>query len=168
MKKRLLVLMMVLAIGTSGVFAAGSGKSFAIGAQTGWPLGGALTFKVEALPCVFAADYHVGTNGAHLGATADWWIANPTITGPWGYYYGVGVYAGVYFGSNADGDTFGVAAAPRALVGTNVVLLDDFLEIFLQVGWQPTFYFGSNSRNSSWFDFDPWCIPANLGFRFWF
>ena len=165
MKKRLLVLMMVLAIGTSGVFAAGSGKSFAVGAQWGYPFNeGALTFKVEQLPCVFAAyiggDIIGDTNVLSFGLSADWWIANPTITGPWGWYYGVGVYGGVTFGT----DLFGASIAPRALIGTNVVLLDDFLEFYLQGGWQPTINIGNLNRRI----FDPVSFFANFGFRFWF
>lgn len=165
MKKRLLVLMMVLAIGTSGVFAAGSGKSFAVGAQTGYPLGGALTFKVEQLPCVFAANFYSWDGKTDIGLTADWWIANYPITGPWGWYYGVGVFGGVEIYDVADNseDYFGAVFGPRVFIGTNVVLLDDFLEFFLQGGWGPTFCISNKG-------FAPdFARPiVELGFRFWF
>ena len=155
MKKLFAVLAILLAIGTTSVFA--KGKSLAIGAQAGFPLGGALTFKVPSAPCVFAFDFSANGDAFNLGLTADWWLANPKIEGTWGYYYGVGVYGGLW-GVGGNGV---FAVAPRALIGTNVFLLDNFLELYLQGGWEPTFVFGNG--------FDPHFATffGNFGFRFW-
>lgn len=159
MKKFFSVLAVLLVLGTTTAFAKGKGKSTGIGAQVGWPLGGALTFKVSAAPCVFAVDF-AGFDGAmNIGVTADWWIANPTITGPWCYYYGVGVYAGLGIG----GESFACTLGPRALIGTNVYLLDRFLEFYLQAGWEPTFTIANNGVGPNFASFF-----GNFGFRFWF
>lgn len=151
MKKFVLVIAALLVLGTTSAFAKGKGKSFAIGAQAGYPLGGAVTFKISSVPCVFAADF----GGGYIGATADWWMANPTISGSWKYYYGAGVYGGIGGGV--------IAVAPRLLVGTDVYVLDNFLEFYLQAAWEPTIYVGgANGINTAWVN-----IPVNAGFRFW-
>ena len=160
MKKLFAVLAILLAIGTTSAFAKGKGKSIAIGAQAGYPLGGALTFKVPSVPCIFALDFSANSDVFNLGVTADWWIANPKIDGTWGYYYGVGVYGGMY-GVGSDASV--IAVAPRALIGTNVFLLDNFFELYLQGGWQPTFAFYNSGMGTDFVNFF-----ANLGFRFWF
>lgn len=154
MKKLFSVLAVLFVLGTTTVFAKGS---TGIGAQAGWPLGGALTFKVSKLPCVFAADIGLGSV-THVGVTADWWIANPKISGAWGYYYGVGVYGGVGIG----GDNVTIGVGPRALIGTNVFIMDGFLEFYLQAAWQPTLWINSGA-GFGWLNF-----PVNAGFRFWF
>lgn len=162
MKKLIAVLAVLLAIGTTSVFAKGSSKSFAIGAQVGYPLGGALTFKVPSVPCVFALDFAGSSNSFGIGLTADWWAANPTISGTWGYYYGLGLYAGL----GVAGDFISVALGPRAVIGTNVFLIDRFLELYLQGGWQPTFYV--NTWENGGFGWNFTNFFGNLGFRFWF
>lgn len=159
MKKILGLFVILLTIGSTAVFAKGKGKSFAIGAQAGYPLGGAVTFKVQTVPCVFALDFSGNSDGMNLGLTADWWISNPTITGTWGYYYGLGLYAGLGLG----GESFGFAAAPRLLIGTNVFCFDNFLELYLQGGWEPTLYISDSGLGTDFLSFF-----ANLGFRFWF
>lgn len=150
MKKLFAVLAVLIALGTANVFA--KGAKIGLGAQGGYPLGGALTFKVPSVPCVFAVDF----GGGYIGATADWWMANPSISGSWGYFYGAGAYVGI-------GGSI-IAAAPRLLVGTNVFLLDGFLELYLQAAWEPTILIGGGNG----LDTNIVNIPANLGFRFWF
>lgn len=158
MKKLFAVFAILLAIGTTSVFAKGKSKSIAIGAQVGYPLGGALTFKVKTVPCIFALNFY-GDNNLAVGLTADWWMANPSISGTWGYYYGLGIYGGV----RVAGNDFNAAVAPRALIGTNVFLLDNFLEFYLQGGWEPTLWI-----KPSGFAFDFTHFFGQLGFRFWF
>ena len=157
MKKLFSVLAVLFVLGTSHAFSVG------IGAQGGYPLGGALTFKVDSLPCVFAVDGHFGNSGTGIGLTADWWFANPKIEGSWGYYYGLGVFGSMYFGDEWSNLNVG----PRVLIGTNVFLLDGFLELYLQAAYQPTFVIQLSGENGNagfdWFD-----IGAALGFRVWF
>lgn len=156
MKKLFSVLAVLLVLGTTSAFA--KGKVTGIGAQGGIPTGGALTFKVSSMPCVFAVNFSSSESNTWIGATADWWVANPTISGPWCYFYGVGLYGGVNVGSNVTQIQF----APRALIGTNVYLIDGFLELYLQGGWEPMI----TVSNGFYPNFGG--IFANAGFRFWF
>mgnify|MGYP004449646591 FL=1 len=159
MKKKILAVLAAFVIaGTTSVFA-----KTGIGAQAGYIAGenapgGALTFKVAKLPCVFAVDAMLGASTS-IGVTADWWIANPKISGTWGYYYGVGLAGALNVSENSGG--FGIGA--RALIGTNVFLLNNFLEFYAQAAWQPTIWLGDGGVAPHIF-----CIPVNIGFRFWF
>ena len=76
MKKLFSVLAVLFVLGTVNVFALG------IGAQAGYTVNGspsgAVTFKVDSLPCVFAVNADIG-DVTTVGITADWWIANPVI-----------------------------------------------------------------------------------------
>ena len=60
-----------------------------------------------------------------------------------------------------------LSVGPRALLGTNVFLLDKFLELYLQVAYQPTInIYLSGSNDKAYFD---WIgFNAALGFRVWF
>ena len=156
MKKLFTVLALLAVMGTAKIFA------FGIGAQGGYPLGGAVTFKADNLPCIFAVNAYLG-DVTGVGVTADWWIANPTIQGTWGYYYGVGVGGTMLFADNYSA----LSVGPRALIGTNVFALDKFLEFYVQAAYQPTFnmYLGGNDGKAffDWIGFN-----AALGFRVWF
>lgn len=157
-KKIIAVLAAFVIAGTTCAFA-----KTGVGAQAGFVAGenapgGALTFKLEQLPCVFAVDATIGSKMTSVGVTADWWIANPKIEGTWGYYYGVGLAGALTVGENTG--AFGVGA--RALIGTNIFLLDNFLEFYAQAAWQPTIWITDPV------DFRAFCIPVNVGFRFWF
>ncbi len=160
MKKLIAVLAVLLVLGTSSVFA------LAIGAQGGYTVGGsaggALTFKLDDVPCVFALDFG-SFNPLQIGLTADWWIKNPSISGPWGWYFGPGLGAAVFLGKNYTS----IGISGRVVIGTNVFLLDNFLELYLQGAWQPTFWIAA-SGNGGNAGFVWNCFPINLGFRFWF
>ncbi len=166
MKKRLLAVVAALFVaGASSAFA-----SAALGAQGGVVVGGgagngAITFKLSDVPCVFALDAVFGGSYLSVGLTADWWIANPKIDGTWGYYYGVGLAGAVDLASGENYSFAQVAVGPRAFVGTNVFILDGFLELYAQVAYQPMAYFGgsNSSVNFGWLSF-----PVNAGFRVWF
>lgn len=158
MKKLFSVLAVLVTLGTANVFA-----STGIGLQAGGTISnsgfggvGAVTFKVSSLPCVFAVTVPSFDPFA-IGLTADWWIANPKIQQNWGWFYGVGVAAAFYTG---DTSVFGLGF--RAVVGTNVFLLNKFLELYIDAAWQPMFFIG-NGFNAGLLNF-----PINAGFRFWF
>lgn len=165
MKKRLLAALAALFIaGTSSIFAVG------IGAQGGYTIGGgaggALTFKLDDFPAVFAVDAAFG-NYTSIGVTADWWIQNPELAsgsvGSWNYFYGVGLAGSVAMSE----DIFGLNLGVRAVLGTNVFLFDDFLEFYAQVAYQPTFGIALSgdygNAGFNWLGF-----PVNAGFRVWF
>ena len=155
MKKLLSVLAILAVMGTAKIFA------FGIGAQGGYPLGGALTFKADNLPCIFAVNAYLG-DVTGIGVTADWWINNPTIQGTWGYYYGVGIGGTMHFADNYSA----LSVGPRAVLGTNVFALDKFLEFYLQAAYQPTLNInlsgGDGKIGFNWIGFN-----AALGFRVW-
>lgn len=156
MNKKIIALLLVVALASTGAVFAKTGVGVQGGYNFGGGAGAALTFKLDSLPCVFALDLGLG-NGIAVGLTADWWIANPKIEGTWGWYYGVGLAGSVHIG-----DPLGLAVGARALVGTNVFLIDNFLELYLQAAWQPTLSILPNVG------FSLFSVPVNGGFRFWF
>jgi hypothetical protein len=136
-----------------------------IGAQAGYVgggAGGALTFKLDTAPWVFAVNVDRLVNPLSIGGTADMWLANKNFAGPFNYYYGWGVAAGL----NIYDSGLGLYAGARALAGINVFVLDKFLEFYLQAAWQP----GIDLRLGNNFAVEPVFVrfPVNLGFRFWF
>ena len=158
MKKLFSVLAVLFVLGTTSVFAKtglGLQGSLATGGSTS--AGGGVTFKLSNVPCVFAVAVP-SFNPLAVGLSADWWIANPVIEGTWHYYYGVGVAGTVFLADS--GSSIGIGG--RALVGTNVFLINNFLEFYLQGAWQPMFFI-SNGAAPHIVNF-----PFDLGFRFWF
>ena len=156
MKKLLSVLAVLFVMGTTSVFARtglGLQGSLATGGST--QAGGGVTFKLSNVPCVFAVALP-SFDPLVVGVSADWWIQNPTIQGTWGYYYGVGLAGALVVGDNSAASFGG-----RALIGTNVFIID-FLELYLQGAWQPMFTI-SNGAHPNLVNF-----PFDIGFRFWF
>lgn len=155
MKKLFSVLAVLAVMGTANLFAIG------IGAQGGYPLGGALTAKLDEFPCIFAVDARLGSTTG-FGITADWWIDNPKIDGTWGYFYGVGVGGDLYFGSGWST----LSVGPRVIAGTNIFVLDKFLELYLQAAYMPTFnIIISGDSGDGGFDWTGFGISG--GFRIW-
>ncbi|MCR4742253.1 MAG: hypothetical protein K5866_05230, partial [Treponema sp.] len=157
MKKLFSVLAVLFVMGTTSVFATGLGLQGGPVVGDGVVYGGAITFKLNSAPCVFAVNLASFTPLA-VGVTADWWIGNPSISGTWGWYYGVGVAGAVYLSNHSAS----VGVYGRALVGTNVFLLKKFLELYINIAWQP----GIKIDNGV----DPILVsfPIDFGFRFWF
>lgn len=160
MKKLFAVLSVLFVMGTTSVFATGIGAQFGGNVSNGgFGTGAAVTFKLNSVPCVFAADLGFGSGSFNIGLTADWWLANPKIEGTWGYYYGIGVGGSV---SIVDGGYGHFAVGPRAIIGTNVFLLKRSFELYLQAAYQPLVVI-ANGVHFNWLNF-----PVALGFRFWF
>lgn len=161
MKKRFLALVGLLVVaGTAQLFAWGIGVQG--GASVGGAGGAAVTFKLDESPLVFAVDASFYSNYIGIGATADYWIQNPEVMdvsfGSWKWYYGVGLAAGVGLGDNY----FIFSVAPRALVGTNLFIMDNFLEFYTQLAYQPTLSIG-DAGGFALINF-----PIVGGVRFWF
>lgn len=155
MNKKILVvaaLLMVVCVG--GAFAWGIG----IQAGGGYPAPGniAVTFKLDNLPLVFAANAYIGDPFV-IGATGDYWFLNNNIAGPLSWYIGAGAGLGFIIGS----DTFGVRISGRVPIGLNMWLVDDFIEPYLQI--VPGIVININHGNVVDGMFD-----ANLGIRFHF
>jgi hypothetical protein len=145
------------------VFSATGAFSFGIGLQGGGGFsgsnfngGGAVTFKLDSLPLIFAVSAGASANGFSLGLTGDYWLDNPTITGPLGWYYVVGAGVGI---GGFDGN-FSLNVNAHIPLGINVFLLDNKFEAFLQVA--PGFGVGIIPFGFG-FSFD-----GALGFRYYF
>lgn len=151
-----------LAMSTAGVFALG------IGAQAGYVAGqnysnGALTFKLDSSPWVFALNVDgMSSHYLGIGITADRWIENKTIEAPLAYYYGWGLAGSLVSVDNAYTNVF---IGMRALLGINAFVVDDFLELYAQVAWQPGILF--SLAGDGGVQLEPLRFPLNLGFRFW-
>lgn len=159
-KKILATLILSVFLGSSGLFALG------IGLQGGFTAGGgygsgAVTFKLDSMPWVFAANGSFG-NALGFGITADKWIANKNLTGPLNYFYGWGLAGSFFITENYQS----VSVGARILGGLNMFLLDNFLELYLQGAWQPEVNIGL-SKDHSGLDAVLINFPINLGFRFW-
>jgi len=160
MKKLFTVLSVLFVLGTANVFATGIGAQFNanVAGNTFQP-GASLTFKINKVPCVFAADLAFGSEYFNAGLSADWWLANPKIEGTWGYFYGIGVGGAAYF---VNGNYGFFAVGPRAVIGTNVYVLKGALEFYAQGAWQPLVVISDTVR------FSLNNFPIAVGFRFWF
>lgn len=157
MKKLFSVLAVLFVLGTTNVFA------FGLGLQGGANLGAgsssaAVTFKLDSAPWIFAADGAFYSEYVALGLTADMWLANENLTGPLNYFYGWGVNGSFGIG----GDSVLVNAGVRVLGGLNLYVLDNFLEFYAQVAWQP------NITVLPEIHFNLVYFPVSAGFRFWF
>ncbi len=163
MKKKIFaVIVLACVLGTASVFATG------IGAQAGYVagghgVGGALTFKLDKSPWVFALHVDgLSTDYLGFGLTADNWLANKTFASPFAYYYGWGL-AGAF---NTWGNGASVFVGARLVGGVNVFLAKAF-ELYAQVAWQPGINIGVSGDYAG---IKPVFVsfPINLGFRFWF
>ena len=116
------------------------------------------TIKFSSLPMVFALEtsfnYRTFT---HIGGSIDWWIGNPTISGSWKWFYGIGLAAG----GNIDAKINFVGL--RFLLGMHMMSMN-FLELYLQCAPEIGFTF----KISEFFHYPDYHIPVNLGFRIWF
>lgn len=162
-KKLLAATALVLVIGTSSLFA------FGIGIQGGFSVSqdgvgsgsGAVTFKLDSMPWVFAADATFADRTS-VGVTADNWIANRPLAGLLNYFYGWGIAGSA---SVEEAVQYGFIGA-RVLGGLNVFLLDKHLEFYTQIAWQPGFSIVLSGNSS--IDTVLRSFPGAFGFRFWF
>ncbi len=159
MKKRgFLIVVLVAAISCSSVFATGIGIQGSLNTGDSTVGGGAITFKLNKVPYVFALSFN---STPYVGLTFDRWLGNPTIAGGWKWFYGIGGALGVSIPSHA----LGLRGGFRGFIGTNIFIARSF-EIFAQVAWQPevsVWVSGNSGFNPVWFNF-----PADFGVRFWF
>ena len=158
MKKLFSVLAVLFVLGTTSVFAkTGLGLQGSLTTGGSTSLGPGVTFKLSNVPCVFAVALPKFEPLA-VGLSADWWIANPVIEQTWHYYYGVGLAGNMVVGSDA-GSMF---VGGRALVGTNVFLINNFIELYLQAAWEPGIVI--HDGITPIFNY----TPIDIGLRFWF
>jgi hypothetical protein len=154
MKKAFLALALVLVIGTSGAFA------FGIGAQAGYDTvmggGGAITFKLDEYPYVFAVSFSADNNGMYIGGSADYWFIYKPLAAPVNYYVGGGLGALV-----GVGDPVALKAVARLPLGINAYFLDNLVEPYLQIVPELGVAILPSTQLIGG-------IGANLGVRLWF
>ena len=156
MKKLIAVMVLGILIGTASIFAFGigvqGGGGYGFGGSGYVIGGGALTFKLDSSPWVFAVDG--GWN--RISISADQWFINKPFASPFNFFVGWGIYVGMgYSGGNM------LAVGGRIPIGINAFFLDGMLEPYFQI--VPSI--GVSAIPG--FDIDLGAA-ANLGFRFWF
>lgn len=162
MKKKLIaILVLALVVSTVSVFA------FGIGVQGGGGVGGgglAVTFKLDQLPYVFAADLTIAGDAFFIGGTADLWMMNANLAGPVNYFVGGGLGASVGFWDyDWDGDDdLHLNVSPRVVAGLNMFFVDGFIEPYIQIAYNPTLTILPK------IGFDFIAFNAAGGIRFWF
>ncbi len=162
MKKKLILLILVLLlVFSSGTVFAQKYNGVALGlGYTANPYGyrwggGMITFHVPQSALVFDLYPYVGWGGFGMTLSGDLWLIRDTISGPFAWYLGPGIW--IDFGL---GYAFGLGIGGRLAVGLQLWPLDR-LEIFLEaapgLGIQilPSIGFA-------------WPVPISLGFRWWF
>ena len=194
MKKRILAAVFAAAVASSGVFATGIGPQLNfdpvvtpgyVYSPNTWGL--ACSAKFDSMPIYWAlstgwASYSYKTtvtrNGVtydtytdtplfSVSATGDYWMMNPTISGIWKWYWGLGGAVTTSFGTSS-GD-FYLAAGPRGVIGMNWHFCDGFMELYAQGAVEPEIQtvFGDDGKQNGYVRF-PIYFPFNAGLRFWF
>ena len=120
--------------------------------------GVAVTLKLDNIPCMFTVSVLSFHDPVAVGVRADW-IKRSTIVGPWQWYRGIGAAAELDLAPGF----FKIGAGPRFTIGTDVLLVNDFLELYAQAAWQPMLFVGTDAGC-----FHPFSIPLDIGVRFWF
>jgi len=130
--------------------------------------GGSLSLKVPQKPVFWGLSLHTEpeTNYFGLSATGDYYLIDkklkPDIN--FGYYFGIGSYAGFYhFGG--DKNLYGIGAGARVPIGIYFFPVS-FFEVFVDVA--PSLGLEINIGNGSGPNFPAGGLGADLGVRFWF
>ncbi len=152
-KKIFIVVALLMVVCVGGAFAWGIG----IQGGGGYPPfgGGAITFKLDSVPFVFATNFTFD-GGFGIGLTGDYWFLNDNIVGPLNWFLGAG--AGISIGFQ---DPFSLGLEARLPIGLNMYFLDGFIEPYVQV--VPSV--GLNVLPEIGLR---WGFVGNIGIRFWF
>jgi hypothetical protein len=191
MKRFALVGLLALVLSTGAVFA-DHPKGWGIGAMwrggffgTAAGHGGAITFKAPSLPVFWGISFGAGSNSDtsyfSLGLTGDYYFLDQKISGPLGWYVGIGGFGDFYSHSyKYQSKTWTYSyldLGARLPVGLSLQPLN-FLEFFLDIA--PSIGLGIDFEGK---DKDYpinggvyheggmgvfWGAPVELGFRFWF
>lgn len=154
-KKILIVAALLMVVCVGGAFAWG------IGIQGGYgypPFGsGALTFKLDSVPFVFATNFTFD-GGFGIGLTGDYWFLNDNIVGPLNWFLGAG--AGISIGFQ---DPFSLGLEARLPIGLNMYFFDGFIEPYVQAVPLLRLHILPEFGKGQIFG-----VAGNIGIRFWF
>ncbi|MCR4580849.1 MAG: hypothetical protein K5681_10945 [Treponema sp.] len=97
------------------------------------------TVRCSSIPLVFGLGLTFGSVASNeelgLSAFADWWIIDSQIKNTWNIYSGFGVSAGLKLDFN---NSFYLTTGPRFFLGTNLLFLDHFIEVYAQQNLVPS------------------------------
>ncbi len=164
MKKKLSVLLAsLLVIGSANLFAFGIGLQANANAGEVFAPGIALTFKLDSVPLVFAANWNAGETVQTYGLTGDYWAINKSLThigkANINWFFGVGFFLNMTFIQDSDVQ---VSTGVRLPIGLNMFVADGFIEPFIQIApsFGVRFVPSLGAEGLFW--------PMSAGFRIWF
>lgn len=155
MRKFLLVLGFCI-LSTSAMFAAGIGVQAGSDVANNGSNSLDVTFKLDTCPLIFAVGIP-SFDPLSIGVTADYWIVNKNIGGPFNYFVGAGVFSDLYISDSYTSFDIG----PRIPLGINTFFAKNAFELYIQIA--PGLALNINNGFTS--DF---VCPLNFGLRFWF
>jgi hypothetical protein len=172
--KKLVLVFAFLVIITIGVFAEHPGV-WGIGivgqGHLNWSFAGypdpgvALSLKTPQKPIFWGINARIKRNYFGVSVTGDYYLVDQRLTPDFnfGWYLGIGGYAGFY---NVSGDSgyFGLGAGARVPIGIYFFPVS-FFEVFLDLA--PSLGLGINFGNGVDPDFPAGGMGADLGVRFW-
>ena len=159
-RKVLFAAVLIAILSVSGAFAFGIGVQFDGGpSSAGLGYGPSVTFKLDELPVVFAANLGIRDNTVSLGLTGDWWMFDKQIDSslPVKWFFGYGFYGHLGFGNDLN-----LSLGGRLPIGLNAFFADGFVEPYLQVAPSIGIVLSPSV------EFPDWSIPVSVGVRFWF
>ena len=131
---RLVLPAVLLLVSAARLSAFGVGLQFQGNISSDFDPGIAVTFKLESLPLIFAADWSFSSDSSEIGLAGDVWLVNPELArfsgGSFHFFAGLGFFAETAFGESRD---FAFDAGLRIPLGFNLFLGGRFAEIFVQV-----------------------------------
>jgi len=163
MNKKILALVALLLIFTAtGAFAFGIGLQYNGNASRVFTNGVAVTFKVDSIPLIFAANWNFADDSTEFGFTGDYWVLNNKITNvgsaSLNWFLGIGFFANFAF----PDDEFYFASGGRIPLGLNMFIAKGVFEPFLQVAPSFGIQVIPNLDTTDLF------FPISAGFRIWF
>jgi hypothetical protein len=132
----------------------------------GTTYGPALSLKLPQLPIYWGINMSLRSNIWNLSVTGDGLVIDQTLNSDLnlGWFFGLGIYAGIYSYSGSGSGIF-LRAGARAPIGVYILPLD-FLEVFFDIA--PSLGLGIGIGTVSGIEFPDGGIGADFGIRFWF
>ncbi|MDR0301826.1 MAG: hypothetical protein LBI04_05880 [Treponema sp.] len=186
MKKLVMVLALVAIIATGTAFAehpSGLGigvvGTYGFAGDFGSGMGFGLSLKIPGVPIFWGVNGSFGSDHFGIGITGDKYMIDSKISGPLGWYFGLGGYFSFYSwtfeGYGFDYSYTWMYGGVRVPVGISIQPIE-LLEIFIDVapslgigyfsGWDYTIA-GRKVESGSTIGFE-FGIPLEIGLRLWF